>query len=99
MSRMSIEDRLASTKFDSADETPHIIINKKACGTCKHKACTTCCPAVRYQLNESNELLFDHVGCLECGNCRLVCDRLHNETQGYRWDYPVQGKGVIYRRG
>ena len=99
MKRLSIDDRLAATKFDSDDETPHILVDKAACHSCSHKACTYSCPAGRYKLNEAKELLFDHVGCLECGNCRLVCERLHTGAPGYRWEYPKHGKGVIYRRG
>jgi ferredoxin like protein len=99
MKRLTIDDRLAKTKFDSDDETPHILIDKAACLTCRHKACTHSCPAARYRLTDAGELLFDHVGCLECGNCRLVCERLHGEVPGYRWSFPSHGKGVIYRHG
>lgn len=49
--------------------------------------------------NDSGELLFDHVGCLECGNCRLVCERLRKSTTGYKWNYPKNGQGVIFRQG
>lgn len=97
--RLSIDDRLAQDRFDSDDETPHIITDKAACSTCDHKACTYSCPAVRYRVNDSNELLFDHVGCLECGNCRLVCERLQDRKPGYSWNYPVYGKGIIFRQG
>lgn len=97
--RVSIEDRLAKDKFDSDDETPHIIVDKTACSTCSHKACTYCCPAVRYHLDDNGGLQFDHVGCLECGCCRMVCERLRDENPGYSWSYPAHGKGVIFRCG
>lgn len=99
MKRLSIDDRLAKDKFDSADETPHIIINRLECKSCEHKACTYSCPAERYRLNDAGELLFDHVGCLECGNCRLVCERMFKSTMGYQWNYPKNGQGVIFRQG
>jgi ferredoxin like protein len=101
MKRMEIDDLLAVTHFDSDDYRPHIVIDKVACRTCvDNRACTYSCPAVRYAWNdEKNEMDFDHVGCLECGNCRLVCSRLNKQTDGYSWAYPVEGKGVIYRQG
>lgn len=94
-----IDDRLAKDKFDSDDEKPHIIINKAACSSCDHKSCTYSCPAVRYHLDGEGNLQFDHVGCLECGNCRLVCERLRDNVLGYSWSYPPHGKGIIFRRG
>ncbi|MCE7699736.1 MAG: hypothetical protein K8E24_013290, partial [Methanobacterium paludis] len=71
------------------------------CLTCvDDRACTTCCPAERYTWDEeNNKLIFDHVGCLECGNCRLVCSRLNQGVKGYSWNYPKQAKGVVYREG
>jgi ferredoxin like protein len=97
--RLSMDDCLAKNRFDSDDEKPHIIIDKQACASCTHKACTYSCPAARYYVNDSGQLLFDHVGCLECGNCRLVCERLHDNAPGYSWNYPSYGKGVIFRHG
>ena len=99
MKRMNMDDRLAVTKFDSDDEHAHIIVNKPECRSCDHKACTFSCPATRYTLNPEGDLMFDHVGCLECGNCRLVCERLHGRIMGYSWNYPENGKGVIFRQG
>lgn len=99
MKEMTVDDRLAKNKFDSADDTPHIIVNKPECNTCTHKACTYSCPAARYRVNDAGELLFDHVGCLECGNCRLVCDRLRKSIMGYSWNYPENAKGIIFRQG
>lgn len=99
MKKLSIDDRLAKNKFDSADDHPHIIINKPECRSCEHKACTYSCPAGRYRLNSTGDLLFDHVGCLECGNCRLMCERLRTSAMGYRWEYPVNAKGIIFRQG
>lgn len=100
MKTMAIDDRLAKNRFDSDDVNPHIIINKVACKTCQHQACLTCCPAERYRWDfENNQLLFDHVGCLECGNCRFICDRMYDEIEDYFWNFPVAGAGILYREG
>lgn len=100
MKLLSMDDRLSKTRFDSDDTHPHIIVDPDQCMTCEHRACTTCCPAERYKWDTvNNRLNFDHVGCLECGNCRLVCERLNQGIPGYSWNYPEQGKGVIFREG
>ncbi|WP_379969291.1 ferredoxin family protein [Ectobacillus sp. sgz5001026] len=100
MKMLSMDDRLATNRFDSDDHNAHILVNKAACSTCDHRACTTCCPAERYTWDAVNNVLnFDHVGCLECGNCRYVCERINKGVDGYSWNYPVQGVGIIYREG
>jgi len=100
MKILSMDDRLAKNRFDSDDNNLHIIVDKEACKTCAHRACTYSCPAERYKWDEVNSRLsFDHVGCLECGNCRYVCERLYQSVPGYSWDYPAQGKGIIFREG
>lgn len=92
---------LAATRFETDEHHPHIVIDPVACRTCpSDRACATSCPAQRYVWDEAAEVMsFDHVGCLECGNCRLVCDRLRTGAAGYSWDYPVNGAGVSYRQG
>jgi ferredoxin like protein len=100
MKTLSMDDRLSKTRFDSDDHNPHIIVDKEACRTCDHRACTTGCPAERYKWDTINDILsFDHVGCFECGNCRLICERLNQDVPGYSWNYPVGGMGVIFREG
>ncbi|MCX7780272.1 MAG: 4Fe-4S dicluster domain-containing protein [Negativicutes bacterium] len=100
MKNLSMDDRLAVNRFDSDDHNSHIIVDKTACKTCPHRACTFSCPAERYKWDTVNDVLsFDHVGCLECGNCRLVCERLNQGIEGYSWNYPRHGKGIIFREG
>lgn len=100
MKRMNMDDRLAATRFDSDDVNAHIVIDKEACRTCTHKACTYSCPAERYKWDDDNDVMtFDHVGCLECGNCRLVCERLNERRPGYDWNYPNHGKGFLAKEG
>jgi ferredoxin like protein len=98
---MTIDELLSATAFEVDETTPHIVIDPVACRTCpSDRACEYSCPAQRYVWDEANDVMsFDHVGCLECGNCRLVCDRLYQGAPGYSWDYPVAGAGVAYRFG
>lgn len=92
---------LATTRFATDEQHPHIVIDPEACATCPSgRACTTCCPAQRYVWDEvADRITFDHVGCLECGACRLLCERLRTGAPGYSWDYPANGAGVAYRQG
>lgn len=45
MKKLNMDDRLAADRFDSDDEHAHIVIDKEACRTCTHRACTYSCPA------------------------------------------------------
>lgn len=100
MKNLSIDERLSKNRFETDDNNPHIVIDKEACKTCEHKACTYCCPAVRYKWDAATQtMVFDHVGCLECGNCRFICERLNKRVSGYSWNYPILGAGVVFREG
>jgi ferredoxin like protein len=96
-----IDQLLSATKFEVDEENPHIVIDPVGCRTCpSDRSCETSCPAQRYAWDEDSQTMsFDYVGCLECGNCRLVCERLYNGAPGYSWNYPGIGAGVTYRFG
>ncbi len=93
MKRMSVEERLALTKFEVHSE-PHIILRTEKCKTCSFKICVSSCPAGLYTLNESGEIQFTYEGCLECGTCRIVCPE-----NAIEWNYPPGGFGVQYKFG
>lgn len=96
---MSVEDLLSCNHFNTDEKNPHIIVNPDSCTGCKVKPCLTCCPAQLYKQDRSSGIVhFDHLGCLECGTCRLVCQEMGNGgiTQ---WKYPLHSFGVQYRCG
>ena len=101
MTRLKPEQLLAATHFDTDERHPHIVIDPVACRTYpSDRACELNCPAARYAWDDANDVMhFDHVGCVECGNCRLVCQRLHDGAPGYSWSYPSEGMGVTYQQG
>ncbi|QNB47650.1 ferredoxin family protein [Thermanaerosceptrum fracticalcis] len=95
MKKLSIEERLGFNKFNVDDDEAHITINKEICRTCTEKPCLYACPALLYNLNEAGEMTFDYAGCLECGTCRVVCQK-----QGaIQWNYPRGIFGVQFRYG
>lgn len=89
---IKIDDRLALNKYD-VDEKAHITVNYDICKPCDHKACLFACPAVCYVL-ESEQVKFRYEGCLECGTCRIICDK-----GAITWDYPRGGFGILFRYG
>jgi ferredoxin like protein len=75
------------------DQAPHIIVNREACRSCLHRACTFTCPVNCYEWNEDGKRMnFAYESCLECGTCLIVCDK-----GALTWNYPRGGFGVRYR--
>jgi ferredoxin like protein len=87
-----VDERLLHVRF-IIDREPHITVDTSKCATCSHHACTYCCPAELYELDQSG-IQFSFEGCLECGTCHIVCD-LHAVS----WRYPKGGYGVAFRFG
>ncbi len=53
------------------------------------------CPAGLYKRDENGNFNFDYAGCLECGTCRILC----NKTILKKWEYPNGTFGIEYRYG
>jgi len=90
--RLSVEKRLALTNFKIHPE-PHIVVDTEKCKGCE-MPCVKSCPAGLYSVDEDGNLRFIYEGCLECGTCRMVCNR-----GAIRWEYPPGGFGVWYKFG
>lgn len=97
--RQKVDELLGYTKFKVDEKNPHIVLDQKICAKCKTKPCLTVCPAGLYRQEEgSDKVSFDHIGCLECGTCRVVCHEYGN--QGIiKWVYPKGTFGVQFRYG
>lgn len=91
--KLSIDDKLALVNF-KVDEEAHIKVDTVICRTCREKPCLHVCPAENYNLLENGELVFSWEGCLECGTCRIACQK-----GAIDWSYPRGGFGVRYRYG
>ena len=92
--KMNIDDRLAKIKYET-DENSHLKVNINDCRNCKSKICTTICPANVYKWNsEENRPIINYENCLECGACRIAC-----EKKSLEWQYPKGTKGVTYKFG
>ena len=88
----SIEDRLAINQY-VIDKDVHIKINESICKSCNVHYCIYACPAGCFKLSEGR-LFFSYEGCLECGSCRIVCDK-----SSIDWTLPRPGFGICYQFG
>lgn len=96
--KQTVEESLGYNKFSVQEKNPHIVIDRAICNHCLDKPCLVACPAMLYRQDDENAVIFDHLGCLECGTCRIVC---HNQgNKGIvKWGYPVGTFGISYRYG
>ena len=94
MKKMSIEDKLFLSRL-KRHTVSHIKLDEHICNDrCRTKICTRVCPARAYELDGAGNIVFHHDDCLECGACRIVCPEDNVE-----WNFPVFGRGIIYRYG
>ncbi len=91
---MNIDKKLYTLKY-SPDTKSHLVPNNEDCKLCVSRCCTYICPAGVYEWNEEKqELIVNYENCLECGACRVAC-----EKQSLHWEYPKGTKGVTFKQG
>jgi ferredoxin like protein len=88
---MTIDHLLALVHYD-VDRHAHITVDTARCTLCPHRDCLTTCPAQCYVLSSEGQMEFSYEACLECGTCRIVCDR-----DAIVWEYPRGGFGMGFR--
>ena len=91
---MVLEDKLFTVKY-SPDTISHLNPDNEMCKMCTSKICTKICPANVYEWDEANQkLVVNFENCLECGACRVAC-----EKKCIKWEYPKGTKGVTFKLG
>lgn len=91
---MTLDDKLSKIKYEP-DTKSHLNPDMEKCKVCISKICTRVCPAGVYEwLEDENRLLVKFENCLECGACRIMC-----EKKCLKWEYPKGTKGVTFKRG
>jgi ferredoxin like protein len=91
---MNINDKLASLKYNKATES-HLSVDNDKCMRCNDKCCTYICPADVYEWNkEKCTMTIRYENCLECGACKIACDK-----ENIVWRYPDAEYGVKFKRG
>lgn len=92
--QMTLDDKLSTIKYEP-DINSHLNPDFEQCKICKSKICNKICPAGVYEwLEDEKKLLVKYENCLECGACRIAC-----EKKCINWEYPKGTKGVIFKRG
>ncbi|TIX69943.1 MAG: ferredoxin family protein, partial [Mesorhizobium sp.] len=56
---------------------------------------TYVCPAKCYELNDRGQVEITADGCMECGTCRILCEK----GGDIEWNYPRGGFGVLFKFG
>lgn len=88
----NIDDKLYTVKFKCDTET-HLNPDQEQCKKCTAKSCTFVCPANVYSWDEDQDkLIVGFENCLECGACRIACDKCSLE-----WRFPTAGCGVSFK--
>lgn len=92
--KSNIDDKLFKVKYVPDEET-HLKPDEMQCLLCDSKICTYICPAHVYEWDEENKkLIIGYENCLECGACRIACER-----KCINWHYPKGTKGVTFKHG
>ena len=94
MKKMSMDDRLALNKYQVDEENPHITVDLENLDMNEFKKLLLACPAKCYTYIDGHAS-FSHLGCLECGTCRVLC----KDTIVKSWNHPMGEIGVQYRQG
>lgn len=95
MEKLTIEDKLGRNKFKTDELNSHIQLDKEYLDPEEVERVCLICPAGLYKVADDGELKFDHLGCLECGACRVLSGGKVIKD----WDYPVGGFGISFRSG
>ena len=91
----NIDNKLYTLKYSTDTESHLKITDKEKCRLCASKNCTYICPAKVYEWNpDSQEIIINFENCLECGACRIAC-----EKKVIDWQYPKGTKGVTFKQG
>ena len=91
---MNLDKKLYTLKY-SPDVESHLRPDKQQCKLCESKNCTYVCPAKVYEwCDDKQEIIVNYENCLECGACRIACER-----KCIDWQYPKGTKGVTFKQG
>jgi ferredoxin-like protein FixX len=90
----AVDEFLAFDKFDVDEKCAHIEVDLDGAEG-EFDKLMLICPAGLYKRSVEGIPIFDYVGCLECGTCRICC----GDTIIKKWQNPSSLKGVEYRYG
>ena len=90
-----VDDILMSLKYYVDEDQAHLKIkNHDECKKCVGNGCLYFCPVGVYTMDAEGKILVGYQSCIECGSCRIRCERDNIE-----WKNPRGGFGVAYKFG
>jgi len=90
-----VDDMLMSLKYYVDEEVSHLKIkNHDVCKTCSGHGCLYFCPVGVYTMSADGRIQISYQSCIECGSCRIRC-----EKDNIEWKNPRGGFGVAYKFG
>ena len=95
MTTVNVDEKLSIDKFNVDEENAHIVLKQVDIDAKEFHKLVLACPAGLYRVSENGNFIFDYVGCLECGTCRVLCGRTILE----KWEFPTGTMGVEFRFG
>lgn len=93
MKKMSIDDKLGCNLFNTDEHNSHIDVDLECKDETEIKKLILACPAECYKYVDG-QFYFSHLGCLECGTCRVVSGGKIIKD----WNYPMGTVGVSFRQ-
>lgn len=94
MKKMNVEAKLGLDVFHTDEENSHISVDLDYSDEAEIKKLLLACPAECYKYIDG-KLVFSHLGCLECGTCRVLS---HGKIIK-DWKHPHGEIGVSFRQG
>lgn len=93
--KINVADKLGANLYHADETHSHIVVNKENISAEDLDQVIRVCPAALYSTDENGNVFFEHLGCLECGTCKILSEgKVVKE-----WEYPAGSKGVQYRVG
>ena len=93
--KINVADKLGVNLYHTDEAHSHILVNKDNADPAELEKVIRVCPAALYSTDDSGNIFFEHLGCLECGTCKILSEG----KVVSKWEYPAGSKGVHYRVG
>ena len=93
--KVNVAEKLGVNKFYTDEKNSHIDVDKEHPDQNEINRVVRVCPAAAYSLDENGAFFFEHLGCLECGACKVLSEGKLVKS----WSYPPGTKGIEYRLG
>lgn len=95
---MTLDCLLKLLEYHPDEKSPHVKIKDyQSCKKCDTYICISICPAQVFQrcyIDKDEPILINHIRCMECGICRLVCPENNID---FAW--PAGGRGICFHDG